>query len=78
LKIKRSTEKKSAIMLQCMSLLLGLFVISLRCNDLSAFGCKADTHKRQRIAGMPFSRRLRLSLTNGAEAIHGSVFWVGL
>ena len=44
---------------------------SFRCDAMTCrgFGCKADTHKRQRIAGMPFSRRLQLSLTNGAEAI---------
>ena len=58
--------------------MLALFVISLRCNDLSAFGTKRTRHERQRIAGVPFSPRLRPSLTNGAEPIHGFVFWVGL
>ena len=34
---------------------VALFVISLRCNDLSAFGTKRTRHERQRIAGVPFS-----------------------
>ncbi len=54
----------------------------------SSFRCDAMTcrlsrqkrtrHERQRIAGVPFSPRLRPSLTNGAEAIRGFVFWAGL
>ena len=34
---------------------MALFVTSLRCNDLSAFGTKRARHERQRIAGVPFS-----------------------
>ena len=44
----------------------------------SGSGDRKQRHERQRIAGVPFSPRLRPSLTNGAEAIHGFVFWVGL
>ncbi len=41
---------------------MALFVISLRCNDLSAFGPKRTRHERQ-IVGVPFSPRLRRSPT---------------
>ena len=42
---------------------MALFVISLRCNDLSAFGTKRTRYERQRIAGV--SRRV-CSLIDGA------------
>ena len=54
--------------------------LSFRCDAMTCRLSGQSGHgiERHRIAGAPFSARLRPSLTNSAEAIYEFVFGVGL